>query len=184
MSIINTIIIAFILLAFSFDSVSGEKNTTDAKLKAYLMSKSNDFETLIALLNKTGYSNVFWHKHGVLKARPGNEKNAVWDNSPKLDEFVNKAIEFGFSGLLLGSDNAGNWSIATTTEVIFLDGDPSKGTVKTKTVEKSFWYGKQPKSSLCDPQTIKKSFTGSCYIPISTKWFISKYWFTYDPTIE
>jgi len=184
MSIIHTIIITFTLLAISFDSNSSDKVPTDAELKAHLLSKSSDFETLISILNKTEYSNVLWIENGPLNARVGNNKNAVWDKSPNLDGFVNKAIELGLKSLFLGVDDFGNWKISTGTEVIFLNGDPSRGTAVTKTVKKSYWYGAQPKYSICTPQIIGGAVTGACYTPLSTNWFLFKYWYTHDPTIE
>jgi hypothetical protein len=184
MSIIHTIFITFTLLFFSFDSNSNENAPTDKELKAHLFSKSNDFEVLISILNKTEYSSVLWIKDGPLNARAGNNKNAVWNKSPQLDEFVNTAIGFGFGSLLIGVDDYGNWSISTGQEVVFLDGDPSIGTAKVKTIKKSFWLGKQPEVSICTSEIVEKYFEGQCYIPLINNWFLYKYWFTYDPAKE
>ena len=184
MSIVHTIVITFTLLLFSFDSNSNEIVPTDKELKVHLLSKSYDFEVLISILNKTEYSSVIWVKDGPLNARSGNNKNAVWDKSPQLDEFVNTAIEFGFESLLIGVDDYGNWSISTGQEVVFLDGDPSMGTAKVKTIKKSFWFGDQPEVSICTLAIVVKSFEGQCYIPLINNWFLYKYWFTYDPAIE
>jgi|GEM_PF-3097980 len=181
MSNINIVIIAIALMCFSFNSTSNEVEPTDEELKSHLISKSNDFEVLISILNKIKYSGVFWIKDGALNARSGNNTNAVWDKSPKLDEFVDKAIEFGFGRLLLGIDANGNWTISTGQEVIFLDGDPSRGTAKTKTIKKSYWYGSQPKASTCTPEIVEESFEGKCYISLLPNWFLFKYWFTYEP---
>ena len=181
MSIIHTIIIAIALMCFSFNSTSNEIEPTDAELKSHLISKSNDFEVLISILNKTKYSGVFWIKDRILNARSSNNTDAVWDKFPKLDEFVNKAIGFGFGSLLLGEDANGNWTISTGQEVIFLDGAPSRGAAKTKTIKKSYWYGNQPKASTCTPEIVEKAFEGKCYISLLPNWFLFKHWFTYEP---
>jgi hypothetical protein len=180
MNIIRTVVIAFMLIFFSVNSKSSENEPTDAKLKAHLLSKGNDFETLIFILNKTEYTSVLWVKDGPLTARIGNSAKAVWDKSPQLDEFVKKAIELGFGRFLIGVDNYGNWTIFTGKRVAFLQDEPNM----LKTVNLDYWYGQKPKHLECTIETVAKHKNGTCYLPLKENWFLFKSWHSYDTKLE
>jgi hypothetical protein len=180
MKTITLVFFTLIILLFNKNSVSSELTSTDEKLKTHLLSKSNDFETLLSILSETKYTKILWIKDGPLNAGFKNNENIVWDKTPQLESFINKATELGFGSFLIGKDNNDNWLISTGDEVVLLDDVPTK----VKTIKSSYWYGVEPEHTICTSELVNTSFDGTCYIPLLKNWFLYKYWFTYSPPIE
>lgn len=167
-----TIIVAY----FNADLIVSKLPNSDFKLKATLFLNKSNIETLISILNKTSYTNIFWVKDVQLKAGTRNNNSVVWNQTPQLDEFTQKAISFGYETMLTSKTNKGNWLLSGYKEIVFLNESRSK--VKTITVD--YLYGGKPEYQTCNDNYIKKSLDGQCYLPISSSWFIYKYWSTYD----
>ena len=177
---IRTLVIKSILLILSFNSFSNEIKPTDTELVSHLLLKSDDFETLISILDETEYTAVFWIKNGTLNAKIGNNKNVAWDKPPKLDAFVMKATELGIGSLLAGVDISGNWTISTGQRVSFLKDEPTM----LKTIKLNYWYGNKPKHQKCTLEIIRKNKGGTCYLPIKENWFLFKRWSTHNTKLD
>lgn len=143
------------------------------------MHKSK-IENLISILDTTEYTNIFWVKGRELKAGIRTEEGLNWDKTPALKAFINKAEEYNYQNLLTSKNRYGNWLLSGYKEIEFLNGAHTQQ--KTMTVDYS--YGKEPELTLCNSKVIVSSTEGQCYLPLFDKWYIYKYWFTYDMEIE
>ncbi len=172
--------ITIIVISFNVDWIINELPNSDLKLKVSLFLNKTKVETLISILNKTDYTNIFWIKDVELKAGIRNENSVVWSKTPQLDEFVSKAVSLGYQTMLTSKTTKGNWLLSGYKETLFLNEQRSK--VKIITVDYSF--GNRPEYQICNNNFINTTLDGQCYLPLSNSWFIYKYWFTYDRESE
>jgi len=85
----------------------------------------------------------------------------------------------GFETMLTSKSKSGNWLFSGYQEVIFLN--DSRSNIKNLHVDYS--YGVKPDLESCSNELITEHKEGKCHLPLFGKWFIYKYWFTYDSNL-
>jgi len=134
---------------------------TDFKAKAYLWFNSDDFEHLIRLVEKQGYSSVQWVSDNNISAAPvrhawtqGLQKHTEVKN-PELSEVIEFSEQKGITSLWLQKFK-GDWLVRKAFN--YQIGDI--------TAQGSFFFG--------NPESIENCNKDDCYYQVSKYWYIIK----------
>jgi hypothetical protein len=156
MKILALISILLLLTAFLLPKTISYWPETDFKAKVYLWFNSDDFEHLIRLVEKQGYSSVQWvSATPVRHAWTKGLQKYIKVKKPELAEVIEFSEQKGITSLWLQKFK-GNWLVRKAFN--YQNGDI--------TSEGAFLFG--------NPVSIENCNKDDCYYQVSDNWYIIK----------
>ncbi|MBO9492477.1 hypothetical protein J7384_19215, partial [Endozoicomonas sp. G2_1] len=165
-----------LIVYLNVNAIVGLLPDSDFKLNLRLLINKAKLEKLIKLAESSEYTHILWVKNEIQRAGVRENDSVNWGDSSDLTLFVSLAEQFNFNSIELIKGKGGNWLFGGYTKVLPLN-EPE---TKIKNIDTDYLYGQTPEFENCDDIKIKNLSEGKCYIALYDKWFLYKYWFTYN----